>query len=411
MQANDYEILTSDANSGISYRNAVNEIFKAIKTLNSGNTEPLNPEAFMWWVDTADETYYYLKQRNAGNSGWNVLFRYTVANGAVHAISGGAVVDLEALTTAFSEALNSKADKEALNAKANKATTLDGYGIEDAYTKEETEALVAQSGGGGTGGIRQTVQNASVDTSGFANFISAGTGLSVVISAATTNVKISAAGGSSDRVGTITTNTTITGLSANATNYIYADVASNGTVTLGSTTLAPIYTFVGTPSVANGQFTFRIAEMKGYVGNGSTAPQVYRVFLGEVVTGTSAVTSVITYALNGYYDSGYTNTLPASAVQTMKSHNLGVIPDNVKMTIKCLTSEHNYTVGDVVDNVITTNGSSIWILTPIYKTYKTVGVTSYVSANPWAVINKTTGATPVLTLASWAYKFTVQRGW
>jgi|GEM_PF-2775040 len=138
MQANDYEILTSDANSGISYRNAVNEIFKAIKTLNSGNTEPLNPEAFMWWVDTADETYYYLKQRNAGNSGWNVLFRYTVANGAVHAISGGAVVDLEALTTAFSEALNSK---------ANKATTLDGYGIEDAYTKEETEALVAQSGG------------------------------------------------------------------------------------------------------------------------------------------------------------------------------------------------------------------------------------------------------------------------
>lgn len=155
MQANDYEILTSDANSGISYRNAVNEIFKAIKTLNSGNTEPLNPEAFMWWMDTANETYYYLKQRNAGNSGWNVLFRYTVANGAVHAISGGAVVDLEALTTAFSEALNAKADKEALNAKADKATTLSGYGITDAYTKEEVSTLLLDT--------KVTVNDSNID--------------------------------------------------------------------------------------------------------------------------------------------------------------------------------------------------------------------------------------------------------
>ena len=297
---------------------------------------------------------------------------------------------------------------EALDAKADKATTLSGYGIEDTYTKTETESLVAQSG---VGGIRQTVQSASVDTSGFANFIDAGSGLSVVISAATTNVKISAAGGSSDRVGMITADTTISGLSANATNYIYADIASNGTVTLGSTTLAPIYQIGGTPSTTSGQFTFNIGEMKAYVGSGTLASQAWRVYIGEVVTGASAVTSVISYALNGYYDSGYTNTLPASAVQTIKSHNLGVIPDNVKMTIKCLTSEHNYSVGDVVDNVVTTNGSSVWILTPLYKTYKTVGATSYVSANPWAVINKTTGGAPVLTLSNWAYKFTAQRGW
>ena len=150
MQVTDYEILTSDANSGIKYRNAVNEILAAIKTQNSGNTEPLNPEAFMWWVDTSNSTYYYLKQRNAGNSGWNVLFRYTVATGSVHAVSGGAVVDVEALYNALSSAFG-----EALDAKADKATTLSGYGITDAYTKEEVSTLLLDT--------KVTVNDSNID--------------------------------------------------------------------------------------------------------------------------------------------------------------------------------------------------------------------------------------------------------
>ena len=48
---------------------------------------------------------------------------------------------------------NTYATKSELNAKATKATTLGGYGIVDAYTKEEVEALIGSSGGGGgTGG-------------------------------------------------------------------------------------------------------------------------------------------------------------------------------------------------------------------------------------------------------------------
>ena len=48
---------------------------------------------------------------------------------------------------------NTYATKSELNAKATKSTTLGGYGIVDAYTKEEVEALIGSGGGGGgTGG-------------------------------------------------------------------------------------------------------------------------------------------------------------------------------------------------------------------------------------------------------------------
>lgn len=46
-----------------------------------------------------------------------------------------------------------------------------------------------------------------------------------------------------------------------------------------------------TPSTTNGQFTFNYGEMKGYMGNGSTAPQAYIAFVGECVTNGSSVTS------------------------------------------------------------------------------------------------------------------------
>ena len=66
-------------------------------------------------------------------------------------------------------------------------------------------------------------------------------GLAVGVLATTKNIKISAAGGDTDLTGKITADTTITGLSASAINYLYADIALDGTVTLGSTTIAPEY--------------------------------------------------------------------------------------------------------------------------------------------------------------------------
>lgn len=46
-------------------------------------------------------------------------------------------------------------DEEARTSKADKATTLSGYGITDAYTKEEVDALIQQGGGSSVSNISQ----------------------------------------------------------------------------------------------------------------------------------------------------------------------------------------------------------------------------------------------------------------
>lgn len=72
------------------------------------------------------------------------------------------------------------------------------------------------------------------------------------------------------------------------------------------------------------QHWFDTANMVMKVWNGTSFDVKQRVFLGEAVTGASTVTSAITYALNGQYDSG-AFAVTANTEYT-KSHNLGVIP-------------------------------------------------------------------------------------
>ena len=254
---------------------------------------------------------------------------------------------------------------------------------------------------------RQTVLNGAV-SNGLPAF--GGVTGSSTLTASNGSITATCSDGLNNRIGTIL-NPSWSGLSTNGIMYLYLDIATDGTCTTGSTTLAPIYQFGGTYSTVNGQFTYNIQEAIGKVGNGTVANQVYRVFIGEVAVSGNVVTAITWYAVQGRYDSDWTNTLPASAVQIVKSHNLGIIPNDVKMTIKCLTSDLNYSIGDIVDNVMTANGSSIWSPTPIIKSNKSLSITSYPVASPWALTNKTTGAIASLTNANWAYKFQATRGW
>lgn len=179
--------------------------------------------------------------------------------------------------------------------------------------------------------VRQTAVSSAVDSSGYASYITIGTGLAVNLAATSVPVILTASNGSDsngqvDRVGSISADTTIGSLTGSTTNYLYADIAANGTVTLGATTLAPVYQFGGTYSVTSGQFTYNIQEMVGKVGNGSSAVQTYRVFIGEAVTGVSTVTSVVNYALNGRYRA---ETTVAVATTYTFSSNIGVYPQIV----------------------------------------------------------------------------------
>src|SRR5208282_4417629 len=139
-------------------------------------------------------------------------------------------------------------------------------------------------------------------------------------------------------------------LAASSTVYLYVNASTGVT---GSTTVLPIYQTGGTPAVTSGQFTFNISQMIGYMGNGSAAPATPLVFVGEVVTSGSAVTSTVAYAYNGMYDSGWATPLPAAATPVSKNSNLGLTTTRGDVYVQCLTAENGYSIGDQILNPAT----------------------------------------------------------
>lgn len=257
-------------------------------------------------------------------------------------------------TTVTAEFLN-RVQEEIAGVIEGAGDTLDGADNTQLYT-----AILAliNNAGSNRPPVRQTVLSAA-NSSGVPNFISIGSGLSVNIAATTTPVRLTAANGFNaagqlDRVGTISADTTISSLTDATTNYLYADIASDGSVTLGKTTLAPTYQWGGSYSTTNGQFVFNIQEMVGTVGNGSAAVQTYRVFIGEAVTSGGVVTSVVNYALMGRYQSADVSITASNAVKYDFSHNIGVrnvsAPPVVgNVFLRNVTPVSGYAVGDVVE--------------------------------------------------------------
>lgn len=436
--------------TGFDMRTELNNIIGALESDNSGSSEPLNTVAYMKWLDTSDSTYYYYKERNHDNTAWVTLFRYTVATKIMEAVSNGVVLSQTNIASethaSTSKVTPVDADEIGLidsassftlkrltwaNLKATLKTYFDTLYV--ALSGNQTISGVKTFSSSpivptpttdyqcankiyvdtksGTTGVRQTVQNALVSsTTGLPVFLTIGTNLNVNILATTENLKINTAGGTLDRTATLTIDTTLS-VPSSSTLYIYADIASDGTLTFSTTTSAPIYQQGGVPSTTSGQHTFNIGEMKMYVGNGSTASQVYRVFLGECTTNATTVTSLIVYAINGYYDSGWTNTLPTLNTSVQKSHNVGVQDLSPSLSLKCLTAEFDYTVGDIVYNPLTASNASA--ITPFniraYGRNTAIFKTGIQVA--WILNHQTNGAYSNLTLANWAYRITCKRGW
>ena len=83
-QVSDYNIANA---SGASVRSDLNAVFDAIKTLNSGGTDPSNTAAFMPYVDTADSNN--LKIRNAANNAFVTIGSVDSANLGLLPRAGG----------------------------------------------------------------------------------------------------------------------------------------------------------------------------------------------------------------------------------------------------------------------------------------------------------------------------------
>ena len=270
-------------------------------------------------------------------------------------------------------------------------------------------------------GTRQTVQNGPINSSGYPNFLPATTGS---LSITGQNISGSAplvvnawapadSNGEHSITCALTSNPTWGGLTASNTNFLYMTLTTSAgtcTATQAATILTPVYQTGGTPSTTNGQITCNIGNHSCYIGNGSTAPQTAVVVVGEAVAGGSTVTSTVNYAYNGYYDSGWVSTLPTAAVTTTMSSNIGVVPHVSNMSVKNLTSEGGYLVGDTVANP--TTGIAANVTEPfsiITRRTTTVFTTGAVAA--FQMTNQSSGGVQTLTAANWAYRVTASRGW
>lgn len=274
---------------------------------------------------------------------------------------------------------------------------------------------------------RQTVAAGPVSTAGLPTFLPSTNG---ALSLDSQNVSASARfvataangwdyqGRPSDRIGVSLANLSWTGLTASRAadtpNFLYVAIGADGVLTPGTTLLAPIYQWGGTPAVTSGQFTFNIAEMKGYLGNGSTAPEAFVVFVGEAATDGSGVISTVAYAYNGRFESAFTATLPGASTAIGATHNLGVKPRLFKLVIENTTTNLGYAVGDqIVEGIMgQLSTTQVVTLTPWTNTKAGGIVTGDGGSGSFFTSNRASpGAYQSLTLASWKYGFIADRGW
>jgi len=259
--------------------------------------------------------------------------------------------------------------------------------------------------------VRQTVSYGPVDSNGYPSFLPA---TSASLSLTSQNITgtipliVNSANALTTLIGSATSNLTWSGLTANTTNYLYVNISTDGVLTTGSTTLAPVYQFGGTRSVTNGQATFNVSEMYLSVGNGSSAVQTYRVYVGEAVTNATTVTSTVAYAYQAKYTGQWINPLPAAGTAFQASSNIGFtygVDCNTEQ--ECVVADGGFSVGDSI--CITAQANATYIFpTFIRRSNNTVGATA---AAAWGLGNKTTGVAfnPVLT--SWKCRFIVKRSW
>jgi hypothetical protein len=255
---------------------------------------------------------------------------------------------------------------------------------------------------------RQTVLSGPVDSNG-ALALGGSTG-STTVTGSGTIVATAAYGsdvrGDIDRVASIT-DPSWTGLSTNGTMYLYLTIGTDGTATPGASATAPTYQRAGTYSTTSGDWTYNYAEHIGKLGNGSTATQVARVYVGEVSVSGGVVSTITWYALRGEYV-GTSTSLATTTVRTL-SHNIGTRPLDVKISLYVLSGEAGWSAGDEIsawpsyDN----GGSEVWWGGGVTRT----SVRMITGTVAFRIPNGGSSSFAVATMSNLAFRVYAKRGW
>jgi|GEM_PF-3020132 len=142
-------------------------------------------------------------------------------------------------------------------------------------------------------------------------------------------------------------------------------------------------------------------------GSNPTFTTSSKLYVGEAIAGASAISSVVSYALVGRWDSGWV-TAPALATPTSYTHNVGIKTVSARLQAICIAAEQVYAMGDVIDVLmgatIASNQScelqrltSRTMMLRPGSSYFLVGLTS-------------ASATVALTPANWQIRLFVDRG-
>jgi hypothetical protein len=434
MAQHDYDLANA---SGASFRSDANSALSAIVSVNSGASAPSTTFAYMLWADTTNGV---LKQRNAANSAW--IVRGSLSESRVVAKSAGYTV----LASDFMQMF--KCSGTFTLALTAAATLADGFifyvkntgaGVItiDPNSTEQIDAATTITLAAGEGCIvfcdgaafftigrpttssstvavpvRQTVLGGPLDANGLPNF-GGSTGSTTVTMSGTVTATAANGFGTSGAVDVVGQGSNLSwgSLSTNGTMYLYVDIAA-GALTAGSGTLAPTYQWGGTYSTTSGQFTFNIQEMVGKVGNGATAAQTNRVYVGEVTVAGGVVTAITWYALMGRYDGPFTATLPGAGSITTANHNMGAYPGASNYVIECTSAEFGYSIGDRLDKSTLWAFSSNYLPFPLISRRNTLVMVSSTGLGAWhQTLDVSTFGGVSLTRTSWKYKFTASRGW
>jgi hypothetical protein len=155
----------------------------------------------------------------------------------------------------------------------------------------------------------------------------------------------------------------------------------------------------------------QVSAASTVAGTNPTFTAVNRAYVAEAVTGAAAVSSVINYALNGKYDSGFTSPIPAVSTQTIKSSNLGIPAGIAEVFAECTDNDGGFVAGDLVSKITTyTSGGSFFSPLGVTTTRNTVAFSTQ-SGWSFSVTSKGGGSAITLQSAKWKYKITAQRPW
>ena len=258
---------------------------------------------------------------------------------------------------------------------------------------------------------RQTVASGPQASTGLPNWVPASGGSLTLTAQNITGsaiLAVVAANGADTRVARLTTNPAWT-LSSSATNFLAIRVNADGTVTTRVTTLAPAYVWSGAPSTTNGQYTFRIDEMRMYLGDGAAANQVWDVVVGEAAASGSSFSGAFAYAHSGRALVVDGSALPAAGAQRSLTHNLGVEPIVVAMAVLCVTNEAGYVAGEVIHNPALSGAT--YVQPAVFTTTRLIADYRNGSTGQIGAVTRSTGAFVALTGANWRLRLWADRGW